>query len=266
MAADVFTYRAGRRPLLVSVPHDGRQLAPGMAERMTDAGRALPDTDWHVARLYEFAAELGASLLVANYSRYVVDLNRPADDAALYPGQLSTGLCPTETFAGEAIYRDASGLPAGEIDARRDRYWRPYHDRIAAALESMREQHGYALLWDAHSIASEVPRLFEGELPVLNVGSNGGASAAAEIVESVSRAAADSGHSFVVDGRFRGGYITRHYGRPEARVHALQLEIAQRGYMDEATCRYDDDKAAALAATVGGMLDACATAAAGLYR
>lgn len=259
MTEPVFDFHAGSGPLLVSVPHDGRLLAPGMAERMTGAGVSLPDTDWHVARLYDFVRELGASLLVARFSRYVVDLNRPADDAALYPGQLSTGLCPRKTFAGEQIYRDEADPAPAEIDARRVAYWQPYHDRITETLAAIRDRHGHALLWDAHSIESVVPRLFDGELAVLNLGSNSGASAGEAIVSRVAAATDD----VVLDGRFRGGHITRHYGRPASGVHALQLEIAQRAYMDEASREYDTRRAEVLQGRIGAMLEAFIAAAAG---
>jgi len=220
---------------------------------MTPAGIALPDTDWHVAQLYEFAGDLGANILVANYSRYVVDLNRPATDEALYPGQLSTGLCPTKTFAGEAIY-----VEEAEIDPakRAEEYWKPYHDRVRAALDAIREQHGYALLWDAHSIPSRVPRLFEGELPALNIGTNGGASCDSSLERAVSGIAEGSDYSSVLNGRFRGGYITRHYGDPDNGIHAVQLEISQRVYMDEQTRMFDAKKALHLRGTLRAMLRA----------
>ena len=147
---------------------------------MTEAGQSIPDTDWDVASLYEFATDLGASTVIANYSRYVVDLNRSAEDAALYPGQVATGLCPEQTFAGEAIYR-SGGVDDDEKARRVEEYWRPYHEHIRETLDSLKEQHGFALLWDAHSIPSIVPRLFDGELPELNLGSNSGASCGAPI-------------------------------------------------------------------------------------
>ncbi len=258
----VFDFDAGTRPLLVSVPHDGRTLAPGMAERMTDAALGLPDTDWHVAQLYDVVRELGASLLVARYSRYVIDLNRPGDDASLYAGQISTGLCPTGTFAGGPIYRDAMEPAEDETEQRLETYWRPYHAQIADTLATMRERFGYALLWDAHSIASVVPRLFDGVLKPLNLGSNDGMSAAPSIVRAVADAADPS--RLVVDGRFKGGHITRHYGRPDTGVHALQLEIAQRAYMDEATLEFDEAKAASLRRDILRMLDAMLASAAAL--
>ena len=250
---DVFEQRHGDLPLLISVPHDGRAIPEDILVRMTDAGRAIPDTDWDVARLYEFAAVMGANMLVANYSRYVVDLNRPADDASLYAGQVATGLCPLKTFTGDAIYR------SGDIDAvekadRIELYWRPYHDHIRDMLATLRDEHGFALLWDAHSIPSAVPRLFDGELPELNLGSNETRSCSGSIEAAVAAVATASSHSAVTNGRFKGGYITRHYGDPENNIHALQLEIAQRAYMTEETQSFDAAKAGALRGTLRKML------------
>lgn len=249
---DVYSFHEGDSPLLISVPHAGIHLPPGLRERMTPRGAALPDTDWHVAELYDFARELGANFLVANYSRYVVDLNRPPDDAILYSGRVATGLCPLQTFAGEDIYA-TDPVHTTEMRKRIECYWRPYHDRIEATLASLRERHGYALLWDAHSIASVVPRLFEGELPALNIGTDGGHSCSPGIETTVEAAAADSEYGHVLNGRFRGGYITRHYGDPVNNVHAVQLEIAQRVYMDETTTIFDVTKADALRVTLGKM-------------
>jgi N-formylglutamate amidohydrolase len=235
---DVFSFSRGDAPLLVSVPHDGRELPDALRARMTPEGAGIPDTDWHVAELYDFARELGASVLVANYSRYVVDLNRPASDDELYAGQVATGLCPTQTFAGDNIY--ASGaVDAKEMARRVATYWRPYHEKIEQEIEAMLARHGIALLWDAHSIASVVPRLFDGELPALNIGSNGGTSCARNIEQVVVDAAEASPYDAVVNGRFKGGYITRHYGDPANNVHALQLEITQRTYMNEHTRVFD---------------------------
>jgi len=235
---DVFSFHEGDAPLLISVPHDGRHLPGDVRDRMTPEGIALPDTDWHVAELYDFARELGASMLVANYSRYVVDLNRPATDDALYEGQVATGLCPTQTFAGENIY--ASGdVDADEISRRVGTYWRPYHEKIEQEITRILGHHGFALLWDAHSIAGVVPRLFEGELPALNIGSNSSASCAPNIEQAVVDAAKASPYETVINGRFKGGYITRHYGDPGRSIQALQLEIAQRTYMDENTGVFD---------------------------
>ncbi len=255
---DVFSFREGSAPLLLSVPHDGCHLPVAMRDQMTAAGIALPDTDWHVAQLYEFAGDLGANIIVANYARYVVDLNRPPTDEELYPGQLATGLCPTETFAGEPIY---ASEPAIDAQARVETYWRPYHDRIRTTLDAIREQHGYALLWDAHSIPSRVPRLFDGELPALNIGTNCGASCSAVLEQAVNAVAASSAYSSVLNGRFRGGYITRHYGDPADDIHAVQLEIAQRVYTDEQATTFDAEKASRLRDTLRAMLGACLEAA-----
>ena len=252
---DVFSFFEGESPLLISVPHDGIHLPRDMRARMSPAAVALPDTDWHVAELYSFARELGASMLVANYSRYVVDLNRPATDEALYAGQVATGLCPMQTFAGEAIYASMP-VDAAELLARVECYWRPYHDKLSATLAQIRERHGFALLWDAHSIASVVPRLFEGELPELNLGTNGGRSCAPRIARRVVDVAAASDYSHVVNGRFQGGYITRHYGDPESNVHAMQLELAQRVYLNETTTAFDVRKASRLRGTLRPMLEA----------
>ena len=252
---DVFNFHEGTSPLLISVPHDGIHLPTDIRARMTAAGAAVPDTDWHVAELYSFARELGASMLVANYSRYVVDLNRAATDDTLYPGQVATGLCPLQTFAGEDIY-SGSGVDDEEMRQRVATYWQPYHERLERALRSLRQQHGCALLWDAHSIASVVPRLFDGELPELNIGTNGGLSCAAAAAERVAAVADASPYSYVVDGRFKGGYITRHYGNPESGVHAMQLEIAQRVYLNEASTSFDARKGSRLRDTLRPMLEA----------
>ncbi len=250
---DVYDFHQGESALLVSVPHDGRQLPVELAAQMTEAGLGLPDTDWHVARLYDFAKAMGASLIVARYSRYVVDLNRPADDEALYPGQLATGLCPTRTFDGREIY---VGDIEVDLSSRVDLYWRPYHERIRKTLAELRQAHGRAMLWDAHSIASNVPALYDGELPVLNLGTWDGRSCDESIATAVMQVASESPYEAVRDARFKGGYITRHYGDPANGMHAMQLELAQRAYMDERTGDYDEVKASQLGDTLRAMLAA----------
>jgi len=250
---DCYSFHQGISPLLVSVPHDGRELPESIAATMTDAGKALPDTDWHVAHLYEFAKEIGASMIVANYSRYVVDLNRPADDASMYEGQRSTGLCPLQTFDGRDLY---SGDKSIDIEDRLARYWHPYHDKVRHVLDASRDIHGHALLWDAHSIASRMPTLFEGELPVLNIGTYDGRSCATSLSNAVLSVAQESPYDVVLNARFKGGHSTRHYGRPAQNIHAIQLELAQRAYMDEQTQEYDDEKASQLRDTLRGMLTA----------
>jgi N-formylglutamate deformylase len=231
---DFFSLRRGTAPLLVSMPHVGTFLPPELAARMTTAALAVPDTDWHVDRLYDFLGDLDASVLRPTHSRYVVDLNRPPDGAALYPGQDTTALVPIDTFAREPIYRAGETPDEREIAARIARRWRPYHDALRGELDRIRSLHGYALLWDAHSIASELPRFFSGRLPDLNFGTASGASCAPGIEAAVfAEAGRAAGYSAVLNGRFKGGYITRAYGRPAERVHAIQLELSQRTYMNE---------------------------------
>lgn len=249
-----YSFHEGTIPLLISVPHDGRNIPEDIESRMTAAGRSMIDTDWHVAQLYEFGRRLGASMIVASYSRYVVDLNRPANDEVMYAGQTSTGLCPLQTFSGDNIYDDENAIDAAEMTDRIERYWNPYHEKIAATLEAFREQHGYALLWDAHSIPSVVPRLFDGELPELNIGTWGGRSCAQIIAQAVVSCAESSEYEAVFNARFQGGYITRHYGQPDRQIHAIQLEIAQRAYMNETSLRLEESRLSRLRDCLSSML------------
>ena len=231
---EIFRLHRGSTPLLVSVPHCGTHVPGDIAGRLTPEARLLADTDWHVERLYDFAAGLGAGVLAATHSRYVVDLNRPPDGAALYPGSDNTELCPTTTFARQAIYRDDGPPDAAEIERRVETWWRPYHETLAAELGRLRAEHGIALLFDAHSIRSRVPRFFEGRLPDFNLGTAGGGSADAGLATRLLEiCAGTAGFSSVLNGRFTGGYITRAYGRPAEGVHAVQLELSQITYMDE---------------------------------
>jgi N-formylglutamate amidohydrolase len=263
---EIYSFHEGDTPLLVSIPHDGRLLAPGQAQRMTDDAMQLPDTDWHVRTLYAFAEDMGATVIAANFSRYVVDLNRPATDAALYAGQVSTGLCPAKSFAGRDIYKPGETVSAAEQQERVAAYWRPYHDRIRESLAAIRKHHGYALLWDAHSIASEVPLLFPGVLPDLSIGTDDDRSCSPAIAGEIMLVANASGYSAVQNGRFRGGHITRNYGAPHDHVHAVQLELSQRNYMNEKNMRYDAGRAQRLGEVIGNMLHAFLAAAQRQYR
>lgn len=263
---DLFATHDGTGPLLVSVPHDGRFLPGFVKKRMTAAGRDIPDTDWHVGRLYDFVADLGASMVFASHSRYVVDLNRPPDDAALYDGQVATGICPAQSFAGDELYNAGEAPDAAETEERIQTFWQPYHEYVSTKLAALRDEFGYALLWDAHSIPSHVPNLFDGELPVLNIGTNDDASCAESIASEVTDVANASGFSSVVNARFKGGYITRHYGQPKNEVHAIQLEIAQRAYMDEETREYDEALAENLRETLHAMIEVFMSSAGRRYQ
>lgn len=254
---DAYTLHRGRVPILVSVPHEGIMVPERLLRRLRPAARAVPDTDWHVARLYAFARDLGASLIVPTWSRYVIDLNRPPDDVSLYPGRNTTGLCPLTGFDGEPIYLDGEAPGPAEIAERIELYWRPYHSALREELDLLIERHGRVLLWEGHSIRSEVPFLFDGRLPDLNLGTADGRSCA-QWVESrlVGVCAGQADYSWVLNGRFKGGYITRHYGDPARGIDAVQLELAQCAYMDETTTAYDAARASRLQALLAAMLQA----------
>lgn len=229
-----FRFREGTQPILVSIPHAGLEIPAEIAGRLTDKALELGDTDWHVPQLYDFLEDLGASVLAATQSRYVVDLNRPPDGASLYPGQATTGLTPTTTFDGDALYRKGMEPDAAEIEQRVEAYWTPYHAKLLEELEHLKRQYGYALLWDAHSIRSRVPRLFDGGLPDMNFGTNEGRSCDTKLTKRILAVAEDvAGFTHVLNGRFKGGFITRNYGNPDQDVHAIQLELSQATYMDE---------------------------------
>jgi len=231
-----FTFHQGTAPLLISMPHAGTHVPPAIAARLTPAARQVPDTDWHLPILYDFARALGASILVATHSRYVIDLNRPPDGASLYPGQSVTGLCPVDMFDERLLYADPQDAPdLAEVATRRDAYWAPYHARLRAELDRLRAAHGVAVLWDAHSIRSVLPRFFDGRLPDLNLGTADGASCDPALAQALlHEARAASGYTAVLNGRFKGGHITRHYGEPARNIHAVQLELTQCSYMQEA--------------------------------
>ncbi|HEV2568190.1 N-formylglutamate deformylase [Sphingomonas sp.] len=241
-----FRLTRGPAPLLVSFPHVGTYLPPEIAERLTPQARRVPDTDWFVDRLYDFVHELGASTIVATHSRYVVDVNRPPDDASLYPGQATTGIVPATRFDGSPLYLSGEEPCPHEVERRIASVWRPYHEALAGELERLKAVHGRVLLWEAHSIRQCVPLLFEGSLPDLNLGTNDGASARTGLGEQLLGIAAGSGYSAVLNGRFKGGFITRHYGRPEEGVNAVQLELVQKTYMDDAEKEFDEVRASRL--------------------
>ena len=246
MQQDVFALTRGTAPLLVSIPHAGTLIPHELEQRMTPAALQRADVDWHLPHLYEFVHAMGATVIAANYARHVIDLNRPPQDESLYPGQDVTGLLPMDTFRKEPLYLPGEAPGAAERDERRERYWRPYHDALHAELDRLRARHGQVLLWDAHSICSVLPRFFEGRLPDLNLGTaDGRACAAAVQAAAEAPMKAQGGYTHVSNGRFKGGWITRHYGAPQQGVHAIQLELCQCTYMDEiAPFAYRTDLAA----------------------
>lgn len=255
---DIFTLEKGNAPLLISLPHDGSAIPEEITTRMHPRARLSPDTDWHVGRLYAFARELGASILRPHYSRYVVDLNRPSDGHSLYPGQQGTGLVPEMMFDGEPIYHAGAEPTAAEVAARVDTYWRPYHQALDQQLRRLHTQHGRVVLWEGHSIRAMVPMLFDGRLPDFNLGTASGASCRPQLRQALTTVLeAQEGYSHVVDGRFKGGYITRHYGRPDERVDVVQLELAQSNYMDEASFQYLPDQASTVQTVIARLLETC---------
>jgi N-formylglutamate deformylase len=252
-----FHFRQGTRPLLISMPHVGTHVPPALAARLTDEGQRVPDTDWHLERLYDFADELGASVLVATHSRFVIDLNRPPDGSSLYPGQSVTGLCPVDLFDDQPLYRDPADVPGqAEVAERRQAIWQPYHAQLAQELARIKGQHGAAALWDAHSIRSVLPRFFEGRLTDLNLGTANGTSCSPVLAEQLMASGqAAAGYTAVLNGRFKGGYITRQHGNPAHGIHAVQLEMTQCSYMQESwPFDYLPQRAAGVQPTVRRML------------
>jgi N-formylglutamate deformylase len=256
----IYHLHRGTAPLLISIPHLGTELPADLRHGYSDEALALADTDWHLDQLYAFAHGLGASVLGAKLSRYVVDLNRPASGESLYPGQATTGLCPTETFHGVPLYRPGAEPAAAEQARRVHTYWQPYHQALSDELSRLRAQHGQVLLWEAHSIASRVPRLFEGKLPDLNFGTHSGAACHPALLDAVLQALQTpqaSPLSHVVNGRFKGGYITRALGQPAAGIHAIQLEMCQSLYMQETPpFHYRPDLAAVVQPVLQQLLQA----------
>ena len=226
------TITRGAAPLLISIPHTGTDLLD-LEPRLVSPWLARKDADWWIERLYDFAADLDATVVRTTISRTIIDVNRDPSGASLYPGQATTGLCPTTTFDGEPIYRDSQAPDEREIAARRAAWFEPYHKALRDELVRLRADHSNVVLYDCHSIRSAIPRLFAGELPVFNLGTNSGASADSGLVAACVEVLSVSGQTHVVDGRFKGGWITRSFGLPARGVHALQMELACRAYMRE---------------------------------
>lgn len=255
----------GTAPLIVSFPHTGTDIPADMQDGFVSLWQARRDADWWVDRLYDFAHGLGATTLRTRISRSVIDVNRDPSGASLYPGQATTELCPTTDFDGEPLYRNGCAPDDAEIARRRETWFAPYHAALRAEIERLRGEFSNVVLFDAHSIRSNIPRLFDGELPQFNIGTNSGASCAPELTQAVEAACAASDYSRVVNGRFKGGWTTRHYGEPKKGVHAIQLELACRGYLDEPDvlspqnwpAPYSETRSAKLRAILKMVLAAC---------
>jgi formiminoglutamase len=262
MSADWLVVSRGEAPLIVSIPHAGTEIPRGIEARLVSPELARTDTDWWVDRLYAFAEDFGATIVRTSMSRTVIDVNRDPSGASLYPGQATTGLCPALTFDGEPLYLEGQAPGPDEIEERKGRWFAPYHAVLAGEIDRLRNRFGAVALYDAHSIRSRIPRLFEGELPIFNIGTNGGSSCAPPLADAIEAICAGSGFSHVVNGRFKGGWITRCYGRPAEGVHSVQMELACRGYMDEPAdgpwpTPYDEASAAPMRAILTDVLTAC---------
>ncbi len=257
----------GEAPLVVAFPHGGTGLG-GVEDRFVSPWLARRDADWWIAELYCFVRDLGATTVATEVSRSLIDVNRDPSGASLYPGQATTELCPTTTFDGEPLYRGFAP-EEDEIAWRRKTFFDPYHTALAAEISRLRETHPRVVLYDAHSIRSCIPRLFEGELPLFNLGTNGGATCDPALEAALLEVCAKSGHSWVANGRFKGGWTTRHYAAPVDGVHAVQMELAMRGYMDEpdapdeANWPAPRNAASAILPTLKALIGACLTFAEG---
>jgi N-formylglutamate deformylase len=231
--SDWLSVRRGNVPLILTFPHTGTELPPDIASRVVSPWIARKDADWWIDRLYAFAAELDATMVHTAISRTVIDVNRDPSGVTLYPGQVTTGLCPDTTFDGEPLFLPGKETTQADIEARRVQYFMPFHAALAGEIERLQAKHPAVVIYDCHSIRSSIPRMFEGELPVLNIGTNNGTSCAPALEQAVERLCADSSFSRVLNGRFRGGWITRQYGQPDKGIHVVQMELCCRGYMRE---------------------------------
>lgn len=256
---EVFHLHQGHAPLLVSLPHVGTELPAGLAERLVPRALQLEDTDWHLETLYQFAHELGASVLVPRYSRYAIDLNRPPHNEPMYPGANNTALCPTTFFSGDSLYLPGQEPDNQEVQDRVHHLWAPYHEALQSELRRLQSIHGQVVLFDAHSICESLPWLFEGRLPQLNLGTVSGGSCSPVLKERLTDVLEHQCvYSQVVDGRFKGGFITRNYGRPETHVHAVQLEMGWSCYLhDDAPWRLDGARVSQIQPLLKRLLITC---------
>ena len=255
-AEPAYSLQPGTTPLLISMPHNASRIPPALCSRMHGYAQTSPDTDWFVDKLYDIAAERGIGILKPTWSRYVIDLNRPPDDQNLYPGADTTGLIPLSGFDRRPIYLAGQEPHQREVNQRLELIWRPYHQALQTEIQRLHSHFGVAVVYDAHSIASHVPRFFDGALPDLNLGTNGGLSCAPKMQETLVQVAAASGFTWVLNGRFKGGYITRAYARPAAGVHSFQLELSQATYLDESDRSWKPQLAAGIQPVLGELLSA----------
>ena len=269
------TVRRGSVPLVLSIPHAGTEIPAEMESRLVSPWLGRKDTDWWVDRLYDCANSSGTTIIRTSISRTVIDVNRYPSGASLYPGQATTELCPTTTFDGERLYQSGQEPDAAEIERRKDRWFMPYHEALSVELQRLLDEHGQVVLYDGHSIRSSVPRLFDGILPHFNIGTNDGASCSPELTAEVEAACDTTSFTRVTNGRFRGGFITRQYGQPAKGVHAIQMELACRGYLRESVGPvdetnwpppFDDAYAAPMVAAISAILQACVRFAASNSR
>ncbi|WP_312530813.1 N-formylglutamate deformylase [Paracoccus sp. (in: a-proteobacteria)] len=253
----VFETLQGDSPIILGLPHTGTWVPDEIRAKLNARGQILADTDWHIERLYDGLLP-GATTVRALFHRYVIDANRGPDDASLYPGQNTTGLVPVTDFDGEPIWLENPS--DAEIAARKATYHAPYHAALAAEIERVKARHGVAILYDCHSIRSHIPFLFEGTLPDFNIGTNNGATCDASIEQATFAICAASGRTHVLNGRFKGGWTTRHYGQPQDGVHAIQMELAQASHLttEAVPFSYDEEKAEAMRVHLRKILDALA--------
>lgn len=262
------TVAHGEAPLVVSLPHTGTEIPIEYERGLVSPWLARKDADWWINRLYDFATGLDATVIRTSISRTVIDVNRDPSGVSLYPGQATTELCPTTTFDGEPLYDPGTEPSTDEIAERRSRFFDPYHMTLRAEIERLRAKHSHVVVYDCHSIRSVIPRLFDGTLPLFNIGTNGGTTCAPPLSDAIEKICVDSGFSHVVNGRFKGGYITRSIGNPQAGIHTVQMELACRGYMREPLgpvtegdwpSAYDEDYAAPMRAALALILQTCLT-------
>jgi N-formylglutamate deformylase len=265
---DWLTIARGGAPLVVSLPHTGTVIPAEYENGLVSPWLARKDADWWIERLYDFAVGLGATVIRTAISRTVIDVNRDPSGVSLYPGQATTELCPTTTFDGEPLYEPGTEPTEDEIAERRVRFFDPYHATLRAEINRLQARHATVVVYDCHSIRSVIPRLFDGTLPHFNIGTNGGTTCAPSLSDAVEKICLGSGFSHVVNGRFKGGYITRSLGDPRAGIHAVQMELACRGYMKEPPgpvaegewpSVYDEDYAAPMRTALTLILQTCLT-------